>query len=132
MGPISSITMTHKSGRLTRIVALLALATAIIVHLPFTLAGGSVQASSRTDQEAGAVVFHTKGCEHCHGADGIGTDKGPDLTTVGKRRKKPQIEHQIVAGGNGMPAFGEALQPDEVKLLVDFLSAKLKAPKKPQ
>ena len=74
-------------------------------------------------------MFHQKGCEHCHGVGGIGTEKGPDLTTVGKRRKKPQIEHQIIAGGNGMPAFGEALQPDEVKLLVDYLSSKRKAQK---
>jgi hypothetical protein len=28
-----------------------------------------------------------------------------------------------------MPAFGEVLQPDEIKDLVDFLHAKRKAPK---
>jgi hypothetical protein len=30
-----------------------------------------------------------------------------------------------------MPAFGDVLQPDEVKDLVDFLHAKRKAPKNP-
>ncbi len=78
------------------------------------------------------MVFHNKGCEHCHGPSGLGTEKGPDLSTVGKRWKKPRIEHQIIAGGNGMPAFGEALQPDEVKSLVEFLSAKRKALKQTQ
>jgi hypothetical protein len=29
-----------------------------------------------------------------------------------------------------MPAFGDVLQPDEIKDLVDFLHAKRKAPKK--
>ncbi len=88
-----------------------------------------VQASSRTNREAGAVLFHERGCEHCHGVDGIGTDKGPDLSTIGKRWTPAKIEQQIRWGGNGMPPFGEALQPDEVKLLVDYLKAKKKAPK---
>jgi mono/diheme cytochrome c family protein len=87
------------------------------------------QAGSRTSREAGAEIFKSRGCEHCHGVDGVGTDKGPELTTVGKRWKGPRIEQQIVNGGNGMPAFGQVLQPDEVKSLVDFLKAKKKAPK---
>ena len=87
----------------------------------------AVYASSRADQQAGAEIFHSKGCEHCHGANAMGTDKGPDLSTVGKRRKKQAIEHQIIFGGSQMPAFGTALNPDEVKLLVDFLGAKRKA-----
>jgi mono/diheme cytochrome c family protein len=90
---------------------------------------GVVQASSKRGRQAGAVLFHEKGCEHCHGVDGIGTDRAPSLTTVGKRRKKAQIEQQIEKGGNGMPAYGEVLQPEEVKWLVEFLHAKRKAPK---
>jgi mono/diheme cytochrome c family protein len=57
----------------------------------------------------------------------VGTERAPDLSTVGKRKKRPQIEQQILHGGNGMPAFGAVLQPDEVQLLVDYLSAKRKA-----
>jgi mono/diheme cytochrome c family protein len=93
--------------------------------------GRVVQASSKQGRQAGAVLFHEKGCEHCHGVDGVGTDRAPALTTVGKRRKKVQIEQQIEKGGNGMPAYGEVLQPDEVKWLVEFLHAKRKAPKNP-
>jgi mono/diheme cytochrome c family protein len=91
--------------------------------------GPSVEASSKQGREAGAVLFHEKGCEHCHGVDGVGTERAPALTTVGKRRKKSQIEQQIIRGGDGMPAYGEILQPDEVKWLVEFLHAKRKAPK---
>lgn len=54
---------------------------------------------------------------------------GPDLSTVGKRLSKEKIEHQIHDGSAAMPAFGDVLQPDEIKDLVDFLHAKRKAPK---
>ncbi len=83
-----------------------------------------VHASSKQTREAGAETFKTKGCEHCHGIDAIGTDRGPELSDIGKRWKKDRIEKQIREGGGGMPPFGDALQPDEVKDLVDFLSAK--------
>lgn len=96
----------------------------------FSQQGGSeVHASSRKGREAGAVLFHVKGCEHCHGVDGVGTEKAPALTTIGKRWKRVQIEQQVIHGGNGMPAFGEVLLPDETKSLLDYLSAKKKAPK---
>ena len=75
------------------------------------------------------MLFHEKGCEHCHGVDGHGGGLGPDLSTVGKHLKKQQIEHQIYEGGAAMPAFRDALQPDEIKDLVDYLHAKRKAPK---
>jgi mono/diheme cytochrome c family protein len=90
-----------------------------------------VHAYSGDSKKAGAALFHEKGCEHCHGANGRGGDLGPDLSTVGKRLSKEKIEHQIHNGGAAMPAFGDVLQPDEVKDLVDFLHAKRKAPKTP-
>ena len=78
------------------------------------------------DKAAGAVLFHEKGCEHCHGMNGSGGELGPDLSGVGKRKKKPEIEHQIREGGGGMPAFGEVLEPKEIEDLVEFLHAKQK------
>src|ERR1700733_13610246 len=88
-----------------------------------------VQAYSRKSKKSGAALFHVKGCEHCHGVNGQGGKLGPDLSVVGKRMDKEKIEHQIHDGGAAMPAFGEVLQSDEIKDLVDFLHAKLKAPK---
>jgi mono/diheme cytochrome c family protein len=90
-----------------------------------------VHAYSSESKKAGATLFHERGCEHCHGADGRGGDLGPDLSSVGRRLKKQQIERQIREGGAAMPAFGDVLQPDEVKDLVDFLHAKRKASKNP-
>jgi cytochrome c553 len=88
-----------------------------------------VHGFSGDSKKSGATLFHEKGCEHCHGVNGRGGELGPDLSTVGKHLKKQQIEHQIHDGGAAMPAFGDALQPDEIKDLVDFLHAKRKAPK---
>jgi mono/diheme cytochrome c family protein len=106
---------------------------AITVAAAFTLSLGGiatpVHAFSKQTRAAGAAIFHDKGCQHCHGVDGIGTDRGPDLLTIGKRWHKDRIERQIREGGGGMPPFGDALQPDEVKDLVDYLSAKRKSPK---
>ncbi len=77
----------------------------------------------------GATLFHERGCEHCHGLNGTGGEEGPDLSTVGKQMKKPDIEHRILKGGGGMPPFADALQPDEVTALVEYLHTKKKASK---
>jgi mono/diheme cytochrome c family protein len=114
-----------------RVVAGIALGLVVLAcFLSVSVSSGPpVAASSKQGRAAGAVLFHEKGCEHCHGVDGVGTERAPALTTVGKRRKKAQIEHQIEAGGNGMPAYDTVLQPEEIKWLVEFLHAKRKAPK---
>lgn len=88
-----------------------------------------VHAYTSESKKSGAALFHERGCEHCHGVDGRGGELGPDLSTVGKRLKKQQIDQQIRKGGAAMPAFGDVLQPDEIKDLVNFLHAKRKAPK---
>jgi mono/diheme cytochrome c family protein len=108
-----------------------ALACALVLF-----AGYAVQASptlvhaSTVDLPSGALVFHEKGCEHCHGVSGVGIPgKGPSLLTVGKRLKKDAIEKQIHDGGKNMPPFGDALQPDEITALVNMLAKQKKAPK---
>ena len=109
--------------------AVIALTACVLLVSGGLIAGRPVQAFSKQSREAGAVTFHAKGCEHCHGVDGTGTDRGPNLAGIGKRWKKDHIEQQIREGGGGMPPFGDALQPDEVKALVDYLGAKRKTPK---
>lgn len=83
-----------------------------------------VYASSHNEQETGAVLFHRTGCEHCHGVNGVGTEKAPDLSDIGTMWKKPRIKRQILDGGHEMPPFRDALQPNQVNALVEFLSAK--------
>jgi mono/diheme cytochrome c family protein len=86
--------------------------------------------ASATDVPSGAALFHEKGCEFCHGANGEGIPgKGPSLLTVGKRLKKDAIEKQIRDGGQNMPPFRDALQPDEITALADMLAKQKKAPK---
>jgi mono/diheme cytochrome c family protein len=104
------------------------------------LAGYAVQSSptlvhaaahgSAAEVPSGAALFHEKGCEHCHGINGVGIPgKAPSLLTVGKRLKKDAIEKQIHDGGQNMPPFGDALQPDEITALVNMLAKQKKAPK---
>jgi len=93
------------------------------------LAGPRAGASSSADRAAGAEIFKQNGCEHCHGPDGVGTDRAPSLATVGKRLKKDQIAQQILDGGKQMPPFRDVLSEDETRKLVDYLSHKKKAPK---
>ncbi len=81
----------------------------------------AVYASRKSDREAGRVLFQEKGCSHCHGTDGVGGERGPSLLGVGRKLKEDAIRQQIVAGGGGMPAFADVLQPDEISRLVDWL-----------
>jgi mono/diheme cytochrome c family protein len=86
-----------------------------------------VQAAvSRERLDAGAKLFHDRGCVFCHGEDLNGTEKAPYLNSIGRQWKREQIEKQVREGGGGMPAFGEILPGDEVETLVDFLGSRRK------
>ena len=74
----------------------------------------------------GAVLFRDKGCEHCHGVGGIGTKKGPPLTTIRTDKAWPpeKITKQILDGGKKMPPFADSLTDPEVAQIVAYLRAK--------
>lgn len=91
-----------------------------------------MRASDKDSRAAGETTYHSAGCERCHGADWSGTDRAPDLRGVGKRMKRDEIDHQIRAGGGGMPAYGDVLADPQIMQLVDFLEAQKKAPPKPK
>ena len=116
----------HDHGR--RVAGRILLATSLLLIVA-GLPGPHARAASSADRAAGAELFKRNGCEHCHGPDGVGTDRGPSLTTVGKRLKKGQIEHQILDGGKQMPSFKDVLSSDQTRKLVDYLAHKKKAPK---
>jgi mono/diheme cytochrome c family protein len=105
---------------------LLAAACCLIVSLGGAVCAPAAHASGSDDRKLGAVLFHERGCEHCHGVDGTGTERGPDLSGVGRILHKPDIERQIRDGGKEMPAFGDTLSNDEVQQLVAYLAAKKK------
>ena len=77
-------------------------------------------------KDRGAELFHSKGCDHCHGPAGVGGGKGPDLQLVRTRRKRDQIIAQIHDGGKSMPDFGDKLTADQINDLASFLLTKRK------
>lgn len=69
----------------------------------------------------GAVTFQNKCCRNCHALDGVGGERGPDLTRVGVRLNPEAMVRQVVQGGGNMPAYGQKLSSAEVEALVAFL-----------
>ena len=106
-----------------------ALLAASLLLIVAGFSGGNANAASDTDRSAGAEIFKETGCEHCHGPDGIGTNRAPSLASVGKRLKKDQIEQQIREGGKQMPPFKDVLSDEDIRKLVDYLAHKKKVPK---
>jgi ubiquinol-cytochrome c reductase cytochrome b subunit len=70
---------------------------------------------------AGALVFQNKQCRNCHAFDGVGGERGPDLTTVATRLTEPQLVRQVIQGGGNMPAYGKTLSPQEIRALTSYL-----------
>ncbi len=69
----------------------------------------------------GLVVLQNKQCRNCHAIDGIGGQRGPDLTDVGTRLTAPELARQIIQGGGNMPAYGKNLSPHEVNALIAYM-----------
>jgi len=87
-----------------------------------------VVASSDSSVVRGARLFHARGCEFCHAIDGHGGRRGPDLSTVGDRLPRAEIEEWMENGGHNMPAFGTVLSANEVELLSAFLASRRASP----
>lgn len=92
----------------------------IVTTLCLIVAAGS-PARAENSQDRGAKLFQEKGCSFCHSINGVGGSKGPNLSAVGKRLKKPAIEKQIREGGLNMPPFSDAVTPEETRDLVEYL-----------
>ncbi|MGA2908807.1 MAG: cytochrome c [Terracidiphilus sp.] len=90
-------------------------------------------ASSRSQRAHGAAVFSESGCQHCHSIGNVGGHKGPDLSGVGRRKSNAALRQQIVYGSKVMPAFGDDLEPNELRDLIAYLhSCRQKPVKTPQ
>jgi mono/diheme cytochrome c family protein len=93
--------------------------------------------SSTPDQFAATRVAYDANCRLCHGAKGEG---GPIKLEDGTKLKVPNLREghalrdpdadfvkQINKGGDGMPAFGEKLKPEEINELVRFIRREFQA-----
>ena len=76
--------------------------------------GAEEESSSGGDATAGKNVF-AENCSVCHGADGLGGNGGPDLTTQPLAKSMNGAIEQVTDGGGGMPAFKETLSPTEIE-----------------
>ena len=86
---------------------------------------------STPDQFAAVRTIYEKNCKECHGQNGEG---GPVKLADGTRLKVPTLRaghalrhtdpefgKQISMGGDGMPAFGDKLRPEEKNGLIKFI-----------
>lgn len=103
----------------------LAATVVLFIVLPARLLFG---ASTAADEQAGAALFRDQGCAHCHGPNGSGGKKGPDLSGLRNDRNWPpaKITNQILNGGQKMPPFSDALTDQQIAQLVAFLRARHK------
>jgi ubiquinol-cytochrome c reductase cytochrome b subunit len=72
----------------------------------------------------GALVFEQRGCINCHRLAGVGGQRGPDLTQVGKRLTTDELTWRILNGGRNMPAYGATMTPQDTTALVEFLASR--------
>jgi quinohemoprotein ethanol dehydrogenase len=81
--------------------------------------GGGAEAGA-ANAGAGKEVFAEQ-CSVCHGADGLGGNGGPDLTTMPKAKEQKGAEEQVTNGGGGMPAFKGQLSEEEIKNVAAYV-----------
>ena len=95
------------------------------------VANTKAPAAATPDQFAAMRATFNKNCKSCHGEKGQG---GPVKLEDGTKLKVPSLceghslHHpdsdfvkQIMKGGDGMPAFGNKLKPDEVNDCISFI-----------
>lgn len=106
------------------ILAGVAAITACVACLPAQTQAPPPAATPAPTAQVGAGLFTTSGCTQCHGPEGNGTAKAPNIHEVRKRKSDEEIYTQIKEGKGAMPAFGDALSEDEIRSIVAFLRAK--------
>ena len=104
----------------------------ILVSLLLTALGSS--AGSPTEiadpapegTSAGRTVASQSGCLACHTFGAVGNDgPGPDLTTIGARLSRREIERSVRVGPGIMPSYAglKESDPQEFRDLIVYLAA---------
>jgi mono/diheme cytochrome c family protein len=117
---------------IARRIALILAIFAACITLACSSGGGSSEPAKLTPQQArGQKIFETQ-CAVCH-APGANTPvQGPNLAGVVKKGTLPSgmpatdanIKQTILQGRRMMPGFGNALNEDQLTVLVDYLHVK--------
>ena len=83
----------------------------------------SVAASLDGSAAEGAAIYYGKGCPYCHRIAGVGGIRGQDLTDVGSRLSRAQLDTRLLAGAANMPAYEAILSPPERERILDLLQS---------
>jgi cytochrome c5 len=71
---------------------------------------------------SGQEIYAKLNCAICHGQDGkLMLNGAKDLTA--STLSRADIEHQILNGKNAMPAYKDALTPEQLKSLTDYVTS---------
>ena len=97
---------------------------------PSASATPAAGAAPTPDELAAAAADFARFCVNCHKADGTGGPfvledgtklKVPNLREHGRRDPDKHLTDQIVAGGDGMPAFRDRLDEQRINALVRYI-----------
>ncbi|HEX5368016.1 MAG TPA: cytochrome b N-terminal domain-containing protein [Dehalococcoidia bacterium] len=69
----------------------------------------------------GAQIFYENGCQFCHGVQGRGGERGPDLTHVRSRMSAQEVVQNILSSPTGMPSFNGKLSKQDLSNILAFL-----------
>ena len=96
-----------------------------------TKASPAATATPTPDAFAGVRGIYAQDCQKCHGVDGVG---GPVKLEDGKTLKVPSFRaghalrhtnsdfrRQVMEGGDGMPAFKDKLNPQQIDELIRMI-----------
>jgi cytochrome c len=100
---------------------------ALFTCMTFNLAAGSKAGADKGDAAKGKETFEQ--CAICHNVDTDEKKMGPSLKGLYKKKTlqngKPvndaNVQAQINAGGNGMPAYSDMLSTDEKANILAYL-----------
>jgi len=77
--------------------------------------------ASRPETAAGGRKLFAQRCSSCHGDDGRGSDRAPDLTVADVQAQTDGVLFWKISGGNartGMPAFSFLPEPQRWQLVM--------------
>jgi putative heme-binding domain-containing protein len=68
----------------------------IVAYLRSLASGDDTGTANKANLAHGKSLFESKGCLNCHRVQDHGSRVGPDLTSIGARRKRADIERSII------------------------------------